>query len=164
MKTRIFLLVSVSILVTLNILIYQKQSTLSSASTVLLRLAPVDPRSLMQGDYMRLRYEVAQDATAALSAVEHEASDGKLVIAVDQNRVARFIRVYQGEALAPGELLLRYRKRGEVRLGAESFFFEEGKASLYEQARYGELKVTANGDSIMVGLRNENLELLGEQF
>ncbi|MDQ3252657.1 MAG: GDYXXLXY domain-containing protein [Acidobacteriota bacterium] len=162
MKTRIFLLVSVSIIVTLNFLIYQKQSALNSGSTVLLRLAPVDPRSLMQGDYMRLRYGLVEDATTALGAVsEHEASDGKLVITLDQNRVARFVRVYRGEALAPGELLLRYRKRGEVRLGAESFFFEEGKASLYEQARYGELKVTANGDSILVGLRNENLELLG---
>ncbi len=27
---------------------------------VLLRLAPVDPRSLMQGDYMRLNYELAR--------------------------------------------------------------------------------------------------------
>lgn len=63
--------------------------------------------------------------------------------------------------MAPGEMLLRYRKRGEVRLGAKSFFFEEDKTSVYEQVRYGELNVTADGDAILVDLRSGKLELLG---
>lgn len=36
---------------------------------VLLRLAPLDPRSLMQGDYMRLNYEVTGIVDAALKAL-----------------------------------------------------------------------------------------------
>ena len=34
--------------------VYQKEQTLKEGQLVLLQLAPVDPRSLMQGDYMGL--------------------------------------------------------------------------------------------------------------
>ena len=37
--------------------VYQKEQTLKEGQLVLLQLAPVDPRSLMQGDYMRLNYK-----------------------------------------------------------------------------------------------------------
>ena len=40
----------------LNWSIYQKEQTLRDGQLVLFELAPVDPRSLMQGDYMSLRY------------------------------------------------------------------------------------------------------------
>ena len=39
--------------------VYQKEQTLKDGQLVLLQLAPVDPRSLMQGDYMRLNYKEA---------------------------------------------------------------------------------------------------------
>ena len=39
----------------LNWSIYQKEQTLRDGQLVLFELAPVDPRSLMQGDYMSLR-------------------------------------------------------------------------------------------------------------
>ena len=43
----------------LNWSIYQKEQTLRDGQLVLFELAPVDPRSLMQGDYMSLRYREA---------------------------------------------------------------------------------------------------------
>jgi len=63
----------------------------------------------------------------------------------------------------PGEQLLRYRRRGpvglqrspeqaEVFIGAESFFFQEGHADAYEDARYGILKVAPDGGSVLAGL------------
>ena len=38
--------------------VFKKEQTLKDGQLVLLHLAPVDPRSLMQGDYMRLNYEI----------------------------------------------------------------------------------------------------------
>lgn len=38
--------------------VMQKETLIAKGTEVLLRLAPVDPRSLMQGDYMALNYEV----------------------------------------------------------------------------------------------------------
>jgi len=137
----------------------QKESLASSGKTVLLELAPRDPRSLMQGDYMILRYGIARELSGSL---KEWPVDGELVIQSDEQDVARFVRRHEGGALADGEQLLRYRVRGQtLRLGAEDFFFQEGTADLYSRARYGELKVTEGGDALLVGLRGEDLQALG---
>ena len=56
--------------------------------------------------------------------------------------------------LGPDERLLGYRRssRGEVRLGAESFFFQEGDADIYRDARYALLRVAEDGSTVMTDL------------
>lgn len=144
------------ILAAVNVMILQKERTLANGRTMLLRLAPRDPRSLMQGDYMVLRYALAR-------AVPREELPGKgcIVVSLDEHDVAQFVRIYQGGALVSNEHLLFYRNRRGLRLGAESFFFQEGDADLYANARYGELKVDDSGASVLVGLRGENFASLG---
>jgi len=144
----------------LTLMSYEKEMTLATGQVVLLELAPVDPRSLLQGDYMALRYRLAQTLRG-----EALPRDGKLVVTLDENGVAAFKRVYSGEPLSPGELLLRYRKRSNgIRLGAESFFFQEGHAGDYRGAKYGELRVSGSGDSVLAGLRGQERERLGEGY
>lgn len=131
-------------------LVGAKERTLGAGRVVLLELAPVDPRSLMQGDYMRLAYRVAREVD-----VSGWAADGLVVLRVVDD-VGAFARVDDGGALAADEVRMRYRVRqGELRLGAESFFFEEGSAPVFEDARYGELRVAADGEAVLVGLRDE---------
>jgi uncharacterized membrane-anchored protein len=143
-----------------TVLIVQKESLLATGKPVLLELAPRDPRSLMQGDYMVLDYAVSQER----GWKEGWPRDGNLVLRLDEQGVGQFVRVHEpGTPLAPGELLLRYRVRdSRVRLGAESFFFQEGHAGRYSKARYGELRVASNGTSGLVGLRGAEREPLGE--
>ena len=45
-------------------------------------------------------------------------------------------------------------------LGAESFFFEEGQDTLYQKAVYGGLKVDDKGQSLLVGLYDEDFHLI----
>jgi uncharacterized membrane-anchored protein len=151
------LVIAVVILIIVNFAIYQKEQLLAQGTPLLLELAPRDPRSLIQGDYMILRYKIANEPE--LWKVD---KDGALVIERDDKHIAQFKRVYnQTTPLQKNELLLRFRKRQHgIRLGAESFFFQEGHAQYYENARYGELKVAASGESILVGLRDEKLNLL----
>ena len=49
-----------------NFAIWQKEDVLANGRTILLELAPVDPRSLMQGDYMALRFRLAADVGASM--------------------------------------------------------------------------------------------------
>jgi uncharacterized membrane-anchored protein len=137
---------------------HEKEMTLVTGQMMLLELAPRDPRSLMQGDYMVLRYKITQTLGRDPSA-----KDGTLVVTLDDDGVATFKRFHSPETpLAAGEHLLRYRKRGSgIRLGAESFFFQEGHANYYGSAKYGELRVSDSGDSILVGLRGKEREPLG---
>jgi uncharacterized membrane-anchored protein len=141
-------------------LVVQKESVLASGRTVLLELAPTDPRSLMQGDYMVLDYAVSRER---LEDLRQQPRDGHLVLRLDEQGVGRFVRFdTPGTELAPGEFKLRYRVRQQrVRLGAESFFFQEGHADRYERARYGELRVADSGSSVLVGLRDTERQPLG---
>lgn len=137
-----------------------KERTLGGGGVVLLELAPVDPRSLMQGDYMVLAYRLARDAD-----VSGWAADGLLVLRLVEG-VGELVGVDKGQAesgqaLRPGEVRMRYRiRQGELRLGAESFFFEEGSGAVFEAARYGELRVAADGEAVLVGLRDAEKRVL----
>ena len=118
---------------------------------LLLELAPRDPRSLMQGDYMTLDYAVER-------AVPYQADTGGgvLVVSVDDRGVGSFARLARpGEAVAPHERRLRFRLRdGRVRVGPDAFFFQEGQAERFARARFAEVRVDASGDVLLIGLRD----------
>ncbi|MEM9692145.1 MAG: GDYXXLXY domain-containing protein, partial [Myxococcota bacterium] len=136
-----------------------KEHTLARGRTVLLPLAPVDPRSLMQGDYMDLRYDLPRLESP-------HSRRGLLVLTVDDDQVGRFTRFDNGDTLAGNEIRMRYRRldAGELRLGAESFFFEEGTGHIYESARYGEVVLDEKGHSVLVGLRGRDRAPLGHSL
>ena len=148
------------VLVVINLEIAGKERIIEDGTTVLLRLAPRDPRSLMQGDYMALRYSIVGDV--ARQAERLDKDDGIAVIALGEFNEAKFIGLYDGRAIQQGQHLLRYRKRGEsVRLASDAFFFEEGSGPDYSGARFGEVRINADGDAVLVGLRDANGERIG---
>jgi len=148
------------LLVAVNLGIASRERLVEHGRVVLLELAPVDPRSLMQGDYMALRFRVADGASVGAQFLQF--ADGRLVLAVDGRGIGTFQRLDTGAPLAAGEALLRYRIReGEVKLATNAFFFEEGRGDDYAKARYGEFRVAADGDAILTGLRDAELAPLG---
>jgi uncharacterized membrane-anchored protein len=135
-----------------------KEQVLAKGETLLLELAPRDPRSIMQGDYMTLRYTLARDLSGA-SGVAHA---GATVVERDGDGIARFVRVDDGQPLSTGQHRLTYRFRGgEATIGTNAYFFEEGTADQYETARYGEVRVAADGTTLLVGLRDADRRPLG---
>lgn len=152
-------LVGLSILAFVNVNIFQTETRLTQGQVIFLQLAPVDPRSLMQGDYMQLNYALNNE----LSMLSDLPEKGQLVLKLDGQKVATFSRVYQGGDLAADEILLNYRRLeyGQVQIGPDSFFFQEGHADDYAEARYAALRVADNGQSLLVGLRSETLAPLG---
>ncbi len=147
-------------LIVANLAILGKERVLREGQTVLLELAPRDPRSLLQGDFMALRYRLANDVNRQQNT--NRSADGAIVVTLDLNDIATLVRFDDGSGLAGDELLLRYRKRGEgVRIASEAFFFEEGQGPLFEGARYGELRVDDAGKAVLVGLRDADFRELG---
>jgi uncharacterized membrane-anchored protein len=133
--------------------IRHKEATLAEGRLVLLELQPVDPRSLIQGDYMDLRY--SRRALPPPETVAALPSRGRVVLALDADGVGTFARLDDGSPLAEGEVRIGYRRQAQeedLRLGSESFFFQEGDAPVYAVARFGMLRVDAEGRSILVGL------------
>ena len=150
-----------AVLVVANYSIWQKQNIVDNGQAILLQLRPVDPRSLMQGDYMVLRY--AEQVFPEESLRSSLPDQGTMILSLDEKRIATFNRIDEGGSLNPEEARLNYKqinKNGEIRLGAESFFFQEGRASEFDEARYGVLHVDADGNSVLVGLADERGELI----
>lgn len=160
MKIRNLVLWAVTVLVIgfVNFLIYQREDLAVNGRVVLLELAPVDPRSLIQGDYMRLEY-----ALSAEIASHTNLERGFVVVRLDANHVAHFVRIHDSiTPLADDEILLPFHGGAfNVDVGPKSFFFQEGHASYYDRAEYGELHVSESGQILLVGLRGEGFELLG---
>jgi uncharacterized membrane-anchored protein len=152
---------TLAILLLVNSQIVIKERILSEGDTLLLRLAPRDPRSLLQGDYMALRYAMADEVAQAANAAGIE--DGRIVVVVEPTGKADYVGLYQGETLERNQHLLRFRKRGDsVRLASDAYFFQEGEWQTYRNAQYGELRVDASGDAVLAGLRDSAFNRLGE--
>ena len=144
-----------------NLTILQKQDIVDNGRKVLLRLAPVDPRSLIQGDFMRLRYDRASYPDARTE--EALPWRGTVVLALDDLGVGEFARIDDGTALGPEEVRIAYKlsgRFGSMRFGADSFFFQEGDADLYADADFGVLHVGDDGGSVLVGLAGEDGALI----
>lgn len=154
--------------------VYQKERVLKDGKLVLLELAPVDPRSLIQGDYMRLTYKASGEV---LESVRSSRADtlttifesnneipkrGSLVLQLDSLGVGRGVRIYdEGVHLLKNELVVRYFKPSwSLNIGAESYFFQEGEGEKFESAKYGGIRVDKNGNSVLVGLYDSNRKLI----
>ena len=153
MRTALVLGGLVLVLVVANAAVIDRERVIENGTPVLLELAPVDPRSLIQGDYMALDYAMTRQLT---DSQQHWPRSGAIVVALDERGVARFVRRHDDRTgLARGEHLLTYRqKRGRIQVGTDAFHFQEGHAPLYARARYGELRVAPSGTSVLVGLRD----------
>ncbi len=160
MRSALFWLGTLLVFLVPNALVVHKETLTRHGRSVYLELAPVDPRSLMQGDYMDLAYRLARDLREASADWPDR---GRLVLRLDEQGRGEFDRLeLASEDLAPDEQVLRYRvrPRGLV-IGAESFFFQEGQAQVFARAEYAELRVAADGSSVLVALCDNDLVRLG---
>jgi len=139
--------------------VQEKEEVIENGQRVYVALAPVDPRSLMQGDYMRLRFALPSDAVPRRSASGRREALWAIAT-VDENDVATVTDVTpEPENLASGDiaLKLRFKQRRPV-LGSTAYFFEEGTAAQYENAGFGEFRVGGDGLPILVGLTDDDLQ------
>lgn len=146
------------LLVYFNFSVSEKERILKDGRLILLELAPVDPRSLMQGDYMSLSYAIAD-----LESDKKIPKRGFCVIKLDSNQVAKRVRFQKEKTpLSQSEHLIEYTAPNEwsINIGAESYFFQEGEAEKFEKAKYGGIRIDKNGNSLLVGLYNEKLKLI----
>ena len=139
--------------------IVQRRAVVADGKPLLLELRPADPRSLFQGDYMALAMaDETMPDQATISGLPYR---GTVILALDQDGVGRFARLDDGGALKAGELRVQYRRHEDWRgqrldYGAQAFFFQEGDAARYEEARYALLRVAADGSTVLTDLADKD--------
>lgn len=161
---------------------------LANSQSIYVKLQPVDPRSLIQGDYMALNYQlylgglpsVEQSANRQTAKV-NDAENLHRDYFFDQNSIVSYAQLdaqrrvirtsFNPKLLAqyPSSSTKLVLKNPDNRFeglypAASSFLFAEGLEPCYRDAQFVELKVQENGQPLLVGLVGENLQsLLCEQ-
>lgn len=114
------------------------------------RMAPVDPRALLLGDYMRLSYDIARGVKT--DSVRVYVGENNIVTTEKIDGAVSFaIPVRQSGRLRRGPADLRLPKQ---------FYFEEGQGKKYNAARYVQLARTSDGRFFVTALADENLQPL----
>ncbi len=124
---------------------------------VLLKLAPVDPRAFMQGDYMALGY----DGSTRPKNMDGLPPQGLAILTRDKDNIGTFLRLDSSAALQETEVRIKYvKKRWAASYGGERYFFQEGTAEVFEAAEYGVFKVSPSGQAMLVNLADKDFKLL----
>ena len=149
MRRGLFLLAGAAVLAVLGWKVWDAEALIARGDEVLLELAPVDPRSLMQGDYMRLTWALEREPIRLTEPA------GAVVLGLDERRVGRFRRLAGWGTPEADERVFRVRRSPSddgAMVEPHSFLFEEGRADLYAKARYGVFRVDRDGRHLLVGL------------
>jgi uncharacterized membrane-anchored protein len=151
---------AVLVLLVANGGIWQKENLIAHGQPLFVQLVPVDPRSLMQGDYMALRFDLPSDMSFA-DAPLPPGQRPYLVARRDQRGIATDLHPDRGAPLASDELRVELSpKNGNWVLVTDAWFFKEGEGERWAQAKYGEFRVTPDGRALLVGLRGVDLGML----
>ncbi|MER2604351.1 MAG: GDYXXLXY domain-containing protein [Siculibacillus sp.] len=149
MKRVLHLLASVAVVGVLGWFVVDAEALIRDGEIVLVETAPVDPRSLIQGDYMRLAWAMERAAEIDEPGVH------TIVIGLDERRVASFRRRADGAPLEADERLFQVRggsSRGGFVIEPHSFLFQEGRADDFAGAKYGVFRVARSGRHLLTGL------------
>jgi len=137
----------------------QKRAVVADGQVLLLELRPADPRSLFQGDYMALALaDATMPGSTIITSLPYR---GTVVLALDEKRVGRYARLDDGTPLKANEMRVQYRRHEDWRgprldYGAQAFFFQEGDAERYQNARYALLRVAEDGATVLTDLAGED--------
>ena len=182
-KPLMALLIALLMLLPLNYKIWQFENVLATGKPVVLKIVPVDPRSLMQGDYMSLNYAILQDIAAQLNDEPDQLNDEqtneedtwqitrkpqpkRIYALIHQNEqgVATLCRVEKTKPMdftdCEPNLYLPINNTGwSPALPSQEYFFAEGKGQYYAQAEYAEYRFK-DGILLLARLLDKDLKPL----
>ncbi|WP_432775723.1 GDYXXLXY domain-containing protein [Brevibacillus gelatini] len=138
--------------------VYSSESILSKGATIKLELVPVDPRSLLQGDYVRIGYTIStlegEDFSSGekIRVVLRKQSDNVYDYAGYYETAGNWNKPYTAE---PTDVIINGKTVGgsQIEYGIESYFVPEGTGLVVERnAKFATIKVGANGDALLESL------------
>ncbi|MBM7649582.1 putative membrane-anchored protein/putative membrane protein [Bacillus ectoiniformans] len=141
---------------------WQKEQLLQNGELVALKLEPLDPRSMLQGDYVQLNYSIHtlyRDREA-----QNENRPGSVQVqlrktadtlsysnkAVPIYETTKFIKGNTAPIVEDDTVTIQGKGRfGTLTLGIEHFFIPENTGREWEDKNYALVRVAKNGDAIL---------------
>ncbi len=180
----VLVLTALLAIVYVNLYAWQSQQIKLRGEILFLELAPVDPLSLVQGQYMRLRFGIEKryDSTPQdQQVIQNSRGDVLAIIDLDSKRIGTLTGLlatsqWQQQRNRGNTVLLQVHaqlldSRSEsapfgfhsIRIQQNSFLFQENTEDRYAKAKYGIFRVHENGHYILVDLADEQLRPLTPQ-
>ena len=147
-----------------NSSVYRLETAFADAKTIYLPLGPRDPRSLIQGDYMVLNFDRAIYPPS--QAIHDLPRDGEVYLKQDEDGTITFSRIAnKNDGPEANEIRIDYVKTGQRRLRycPTTYFFQEGEAELYQEARFAVVLVTEEGMPRLIALADANRTIIAPQ-
>jgi len=121
-----------------------KEFTLRTGTTVVLQTVPVDPRSLLQGDYVILQYKIATLPDYLKTRKLLRGTD--VYVELTERREAWQAKRYSLFQPKPGEVFIKGRvdDSGRLDFGLGTLFLPEGTGRAIERARDIKVRTTIN--------------------
>lgn len=150
LSLRIAAVVALQVLV-LVFMIAKKQWTLNSGQVIELETAPVDPRSLFRGDYVRLRYAISTPNPTELEGDDTFARFDQIhVVVAPGERYWEPVSIHHRRPdVGPDQLVIKGEVNTffgagcetclDVRYGIEDYFVPEGEGRGLERPKDGEV-------------------------
>lgn len=138
----------------LGISVAQTEYAIANGEDILLETLPVDPRDIMRGDYVTLRFKITADARIRAEEKNiHQYGDVFITYTKTPENIVEFKDVFSSE---PNEPFIKGEQnswRG-ISIGAEKFFVPEGKGLTIEEI-----------DNLMLkAKKTKNGKIFGQQF
>lgn len=138
-----------------------KEESYKKRNYFYLEIAPVDPRSLMQGDYMILNHVIENKAWGKIHEMQlkddRAIRKGYIVVKIDENKIAQFVDVVERIDKSDNKdlLFISFKTNGyAININANSFLFQEGEAKNYENSKYSKV-VLVNNTLRLIDLKRE---------
>jgi uncharacterized membrane-anchored protein len=165
-RFRLLFIVAVQIAMLLSI-VGKYHYIAASGMPVTLKTAPVDPRDLFSGDYVRLHYEISEINKRHLQQdIDDSLEDVPVYVVLEKKAHPWFeaVGVYkepprlrEGQALLRGTLLYQDKYAGTLYIdyGLNRYYLPENTGKEWEQksSLLVDLRVTESGDAIIERLR-----------
>lgn len=155
-------------IVIVNFQVISQQLLIHNGQPMFVALEPVDPRSLIQGDYMVLTYNLNISKVQINDGFQEQSMNEKINDEIKHKRLKVTIddRAVLVSSSFDGNLALetnqhwlnvKQEKYGNFYPASNSYLFAEGLAYCYEQAEYAELRVREDGRALLYRLTDANL-------
>ena len=155
MKTKqnyLLLFAFAAVFIFMNVQIFQKESIKNDGEVIYFKLAPVDPRAFMLGDYMALNFEhnLRNHSDENMQTFIVTLNDQKVVIDAEP---------YQGTTVKDNQRLFKIQDQ----LRPDRFYFQEGHAKSYEEAKYGLFRYVSPSQFLLDDMTDEELIIINPQ-
>ncbi len=151
MRSRLFLVFTFVSLIIITFGAARKEMVLQSGKVFYLKLQPVDPRAFMQGDKMRLNYEINYNKNDYLHM-------SGACLMLDEKQIGIYITdMPKDKCTDSGNIWLKMQKTN-FKFITDSYFFQEGMADKYIIAKYAILKYDGQGSAMLTGLAYETMQ------